>query len=131
MTTSKSCILIDDDLDDQEVFLSAVHDVAADVNARAETDAGKMFSELQQTAQLPDLIFVDINMPKMDGFEFMILMQRHIRLRSVPIVFYSTTSVDEQIQKAFALGAKGFITKTNSYKELCEIIKKYLESPII
>ena len=129
--SGKSCILIDDDLDDQKVFLSAVHDVDAEVNARAETDARKMLTELEGTSKLPDLIFLDINMPKMDGFEFMILMQRNMRLKNVPVVFYSTTNVEEQMQKAFALGAKGFITKTNSYKELCEVIKTYLESPIL
>jgi CheY-like chemotaxis protein len=124
--TPRNCILIDDDRDDQEIFVAAVQDVNPQVKVSVNDNAERMLNELRETANLPDLIFLDINMPKMDGFEFMLNMQRDIRLRKVRVVFYTTTNRPEQIEKANALGATGFITKTNSYAELCDALQKYL-----
>jgi CheY-like chemotaxis protein len=124
--TPRNCILIDDDRDDQEVFVAAVQDVNPEVKVNVNDNAERMLTELKEAPTLPDLIFLDINMPKMDGFEFMMNMQRDIRLRKVRVVFYTTTNRPEQIEKANALGAIGFITKTNSYGELCEALQKYL-----
>jgi CheY-like chemotaxis protein len=124
--TIRNCILIDDDRDDQEIFMTAVQDVNPQVEVSVNDNAEMMLHQLKQASALPDLIFLDINMPKMDGFEFMLNMQRDIRLKKVRVVFYTTTSRPEQIEKANALGATGFITKTNSYGELCDALQKYL-----
>ena len=128
MSLCKTCILIDDDIDDQEIFLAAVHDVDASVDARVNGDAVKTLSSLKDSMQLPDVIFLDINMPLMNGFEFMSLIQEDARLKQIPVVFYCTTSKPLHIQNAYALGARGFLTKPTSYTALCDRLKQYLQA---
>lgn len=126
MNNHKVCYLIDDDYEDQEIFVTAVNEVNPAFYCAVKSDAESALLELKESAQLADIIFLDINMPKMDGFEFIIHLKRDSRLKSIPVIFYSTTRDEDQISKATKLGASGFITKTASYKELIKTLKWFL-----
>ena len=128
MKTNPTCLLIDDDSDDQEIFVTAAAEVNSATTCQVISDAKDALQFLRRTSDLPDLIFLDINMPKMDGFEFLVELKRDQRLQGIPVIFYSTTKDEDQIVKATRLGASGFITKTNHYTSLCKILQHFLRN---
>jgi len=109
-------LLVDDDTDDSELFKEALNEVDASAvffHAENGEDALKILSEFQ----LPEIIFLDINMPRMNGWEFLRELKFIERYRSIPVIMYSTTSHPEEMQTANALGVL-FQTKPSSYSGL-------------
>lgn len=127
-TKPLSFLVIDDDPDDQEIFCSAILEVAPGSICQTVNDAQQLVSHIEIMQGTPDTIFVDINMPKMDGFQFLRHARNDSMLRNVRIVLMSTSSSSDDKRKAEMLGADAFITKTNTYGELCAALKKCLEN---
>lgn len=125
MKRPKICLLVDDDPDDQEVFLTALSDVSATTLCLIAADGDRALELLYNEETIPDYIFLDLNMPRMNGFEFLAAMKKSKILKDIPVIVYSTTSHAAQIEKAKKLGATEFFTKKYSYKELCDLLKKY------
>ena len=125
MNSPKICLLVDDDPDDQEVFLTALNDVCESALCLVAADGDRALELLHNEETIPDYIFLDLNMPRMNGFEFLAAMKKSKILRDIPVIVYSTTSQLAQIEKVKKLGATEFFTKTYKYKELCALLKKY------
>ena len=66
------CLLVDDDPDDQEMFLAATKEVYPNLTCKVENDPQRALAILKSGNQIPDIIFLNINMPKINGFEFLI-----------------------------------------------------------
>lgn len=125
MKEPKICLLVDDDPDDQEVFLTALSDVCASALCLVAPDGDRALELLHNEETMPDYIFLDLNMPRMNGFEFLAAMKKSRILRDIPVIVYSTTSQPAQIEKAKKLGASEFFSKTYKYEELCSLLKRY------
>ena len=65
-------LLIDDDDDDQFIFLAALEDVAPGSHCHISNNAPEAFQYLNASAEIPDMLFLDLNMPLMNGFEFLL-----------------------------------------------------------
>lgn len=125
MKEPKICLLVDDDPDDQEVFLTALSDVSSSALCLVAADGDRALELLHNEDTIPDYIFLDLNMPRMNGFEFLAAMKKSKILRDIPVIVYSTTSQSSQIEKVKKLGATEFFTKTYKYKELCALLRRY------
>ena len=125
MKEPKICLLVDDDPDDQEVFLTALSDVSESALCLVGPDGDRALELLHNEETIPDYIFLDLNMPRMNGFEFLAAMKKSKILQNIPVIVYSTTSQPAQIEKVKKLGATEFFTKTYKYKELCALLRKY------
>ena len=125
MKQPKICLLVDDDPDDQEVFLTALGDVSASALCLIAADGDRALELLHNEETFPDYIFLDLNMPRMNGFEFLAAVKKSKILKNIPVIVYSTTSQPSQIEKVKKLGATEFFTKTYKYQELCALLKKY------
>ena len=125
MKEPKICLLVDDDPDDQEVFLTALNDVSDTALCLVAPDGDRALELLHNEETIPDYIFLDLNMPRMNGFEFLTAMKKSKILKDIPVIVYSTTSQPAQIEKVKKLGATEFFTKTYKYKELCALLRKY------
>lgn len=71
----------------------------------------------------PDLIFLDIKMPWCDGHEFLKLMKTDENLRSIPVIVMTTSGSQDDIKKAYDLGANCYITKPMSTKKFHAIVE--------
>jgi CheY-like chemotaxis protein len=73
---------------------------------------------------LPDILFLDINMPVKDGIECLQLLRKERKYDKVPIMMYSTSVNKTDIDKAYQNGANYFIVKPNAIDDITQIIKK-------
>jgi chemotaxis family two-component system response regulator Rcp1 len=74
-------------------------------------------------AQLPDLILLDLNLPKMDGREFLHEVKLHRQLRPIPIVVLTSSDAEKDIVESYSLGASCFITKPVGLTEFQTIVQ--------
>lgn len=125
MGEAKVCLLVDDDPDDQEIFLTALNDVSSTALCLIASDGDRALELLRNKETNPDFIFLDLNMPRMNGFEFLSAMKKSNVLRDIPVIVYSTTVQPAQIEAVKKLGATDFFTKTYRYQDLCALLSKY------
>ena len=123
----KLAFFIDDDLDDQEIFSLAIHEVSDNITCVFAND-GISALEIIKANDLfiPDLIFIDVNMPRMNGIKCLSEIKKFKHLEHVPIFIYSTSAETSVVEESKKIGAAGFIKKyidTNDLKEeLSQII---------
>jgi CheY-like chemotaxis protein len=115
----KKVFVIDDDADDTEIFCEALAFVAPDFICCTAPNGKKALMELENAHnRLPDLIFLDINMPIMNGWECLSLLKEHESYKAIPVIMYSTSSHPEDFEKANKGGAFCFFSKPNNFKNL-------------
>jgi len=115
-------ILVDDDLDDVLIFRQAVKDINKAVNC-VELGSGKdLLNYLEVATYVPRLIFLDFNMPVMNGLECLTELRQNPKYESIPVVIYTTYLTPEQQNSCLALGAS-VIYKPNTYSELLEVVE--------
>jgi CheY-like chemotaxis protein len=117
------CFLIDDDLDDQEIFLMAMQQFDASIRCDFANDGLVAIEKLKaDEVDVPDYIFIDMNMPRMNGIECLEEIKKMDHLKDVPICMFSTSADPTLVAKAEALGAIDFIVKPADITELSEML---------
>lgn len=119
-------LLVDDDEDDQDIFREAVSIVKPDCELRVAHDGEHALEKLREQEQLPDYIFLDVNMPRMDGREFLRQVKAHPKYQKVPVVIYSTSNHTAEVGRYFKMGATNFITKPSEFNLLVTYLKTIL-----
>jgi CheY-like chemotaxis protein len=118
--------LIDDDQDDQELFLMALEQIDPSLECTVHSDAKTALQAIRGAPAPPDVIFLDLNMPLMTGQQFLAELNKQTATSKIPVIILSTSSDQPSIDETRALGAERFITKPNNFKELNNILKKIL-----
>ncbi|HLI93458.1 MAG TPA: response regulator [Puia sp.] len=127
----RSIYLIDDDMDDVELFRDALEEVAPSVSLRFANDAHEAVRNLAASAgALPDLVFLDISMPVLSGLQCLATLKKDDQLKGLPVIMYTTTSHEKEIRMARELGALAFITKPNDFRLLKRILAAVLDTPV-
>jgi CheY-like chemotaxis protein len=115
-------LYIDDDLDDFEIFTAALAEIDRGVTVIYAANGDEGFEVLnRKLITLPDIIFLDINMPGIDGLTFLTELRADEKLKHIPVVVLSTSSNPREIRHAEQLSAK-FITKHTEFGKLVEAI---------
>jgi len=123
MSNSKTFFIVDDDADDQELFIEAVTQVDKSIQCVSISDCEEALSLLKSgSVPLPDVIFLDLNMPRLNGKQCLIELKKESRLRHIPVIIYSTSSEKRDIEETARLGAAHFLTKPNRFEELCKAV---------
>jgi CheY-like chemotaxis protein len=126
----KICFLIDDDADDQEIFSLALNQINDEFECQVASNGLEGLQQLRKSKTLPDYIFLDLNMPKMNGKECLKEIKKNDRLKAVPVIIYSTSSSTMDMADTKALGATAFITKPFSLTELTETLSSFFETHV-
>ncbi|NIJ52965.1 response regulator [Dyadobacter arcticus] len=114
-------MLIDDDADDREIFFEAVLEIGPLAECILANTATRALEQLTASGTgLPDIIFLDVNMPVIDGWQCLGLLKGKAAFKNVPVILYSTSSHQLERQKASALGAVGLMKKPVDFEELKE-----------
>jgi CheY-like chemotaxis protein len=116
--SSNKILLIDDDIDDQFIFLDALKEISFDHECIIANNGIEALALLTENPLLVDAIFLDLNMPLMNGFEFFIILKKDSRLSQIPVIIYSTSDNPEDQKRMKEFGAIKFITKTADFKNL-------------
>lgn len=117
-------MLIDDDPDEFDFLLSALEKVPGLFQCGHAMSAQAAFALLESPAFRPDYIFVDMNMPLMNGLECVGKLRKMERLSNVPVFIYSTGSDAGLHRRALQNGATGCIRKTFEIKLLAQMLEQ-------
>ena len=115
----KTLLLVDDDPDDRLLFSEVIQEIDEDIKIAFATNGAEALQMLQDTNTLmPEIIFLDLNMPKMNGKQCLKQLKKNPLLSSIPVIIYSTSTATEDIDDSMNLGADYFLVKPITMKEL-------------
>lgn len=126
----RSLLLVDDDADDQDIFRTALAEVAESVVFTTANNGEEALLHLNGSDTHPDIIFLDINMPILNGFDTLVEIKKQQRLSHIPVFIYSTSVRPEDIERARQLGAVNCIKKPSGFLEVCEFLTNLLDHKV-
>ncbi len=123
MDMQKMVMIVDDDSDDIEFFCEALIEIDASVQYMTAISGDDALNKLRSEDKvLPHFIFLDLNMPRMNGKQLLKELKKDYLLKDIPAIIFSTSSTPKDVEETKALGAAHFLTKPSSFKKLCDDI---------
>lgn len=124
---TKIAYLIDDDPDEQDFFEEALSDLNLGIQLIYGNDSRDAVKRLKRGNFIPDFIFLDINMPRLNGWECMAQIQRLEHLGKTPIAIYSTTLPDSIPPEAHGVRISEMIRKQSSIHDLKKVLMNFFD----
>lgn len=125
---NRQIILIDDDEDDRHIFREAVLNSGVNTPFTEYTTGEAFITDLKGTANtLQRLIFLDINMPRSDGYTILSEIRQSEQYANCHIIMYTTSSDPQDIKFAEQSSASGFAAKPSDYNKLEELVKNAVQ----
>lgn len=120
----KSILMADDDADDRFLVQAALEDNNLSHAVLFFEDGEQLLNYLilEENNEIPNLILLDLNMPKRDGREVLKTIRTYEKWRNIPVIIFSTSNAPDDIITAYQLGANCYITKPSSYEELKNVM---------
>ncbi|PZR36576.1 MAG: response regulator [Azospira oryzae] len=106
-----SVMYIDDDEEDIALFQEALVDIGSPISFQSFSNGFDALNYLEQAITLPDYLFLDVNMPRMSGKEILIHLKKDSKLKSIPVILFTTSNFEHEVKAFFREGASGFIHK--------------------
>ena len=123
----KTCYLIEDDIDDQDLFRMALDGIDKTIKCDVANNGYDAVQQLNtKTDYTPDYIFMDVNMPKMNGIDCLKHLRKLSRLNGTQIIMVSTSEEPRIIAQCKQLGANDFVVKPASLDSLTSILSKII-----
>ena len=123
MIQKKRFFIVDDDVDDQELFIEAVNKVDKSIECISASNCEEALQILKSgKIAVPDVIFLDLNMPRQNGKQCLVELKKTAHLSNIPVIIYTTSSEKRDIDETTRLGAAHFLTKPNKFDELCKAL---------
>ena len=124
----KFILMADDDMDDTEMFCEALVAINADVICHCAEDGQEAINILNELEELPEIIFLDINMPIMNGWECLRFLKNEKRYHDIPVIMISTSSHQDDMNKAMNMGAECYFVKPNSFSDLKDVLLSFVSN---
>ncbi len=116
-------LLADDDMDDCHFFKEALDSLPQSNNLTIVNNGDELMHYLLENIQrLPHVLFLDINMPRKNGFECLSEIKANENLKDLPVVMYSTSGSKDKINVLFNTGADVYIRKPSNFAQLVQVI---------
>ena len=127
MTPIATVLIVDDDMEDQELLREAIKEVDKSVHCLSAKNGEEALDMLHTLLhKLPQLIFLDLNMPRMNGKIFLRRLKQLGVLNEIPVIIYTTSKMQIDVEETKQLGARQFITKPNSFEEIVRVVSGLL-----
>lgn len=118
-------ILADDDIDDRLFFTDAFDELKITTKVKTFKDGIYLMDYLNANdSTLPNVLFLDLNMPRKSGMECLKEIKQNQRFNDVAIAIYSTSASEEDIENTFIMGANIYIKKPNDFKTLKKVLSE-------
>ena len=128
MKNNMSFLIVDDDVDDRELFIEAVKEIDSTIECVTATNGQAALELLKNPLfSLPDFIFLDLRMPKLDGKKCLSELKKDERLKSIPVVIYTTSKDVEESKELRGMGAFYFMSKPNNPDEIYYLVSFVME----
>lgn len=126
-----SILIADDDSDDRMLIEDAFEESGINVPLHFVEDGEQLLSFLRRERQfesfsdqpLPQLILLDLNMPKVDGRAALAALKKDESLRTIPVVVMTTSKSEEEVRRTYALGVSSFISKPATFDGLIDVVE--------
>ena len=116
-------LLADDDMDDCRFFKEALEALPLTTKLTTVNNGEELMTYLlENTDHLPHVLFLDINMPRKNGFECLSEIKHHDKLKDLPVVMFSTSNAHDKINILFNTGADVYIRKPSNFAQLVQVI---------
>ena len=116
----RKLLLVDDDDEEFELFLSAAKEIVKEIEVIHSDGCNDVLSVLRNTK--PDIVFLDINMPTVDGVDCLKMIRACKEYENLPVIMYSTSSNKLSIQECFDHKANLYVVKSYSYQGLLNVL---------
>lgn len=118
----------DDDADDLNVVEEVLKEVSPQSRFVSARDGQAALDKLQGGQLIPDLILLDLNMPRMNGRECLTELKKNEALQDIPVIIYTTSSMSRDVEATITNGAACFITKPSSIQEARSIFSQIVQA---
>jgi CheY-like chemotaxis protein len=121
-------LVADDDADDRFLLENAFHEEKVTNSVVFFKDGVELIDHLNKKVtedelQIPGLILLDLNMPRKDGRQVLREIKNNPRLRYIPVLVFTTSEAEKDIEESYQLGANSYIVKPNDYTKLTDLIR--------
>jgi len=125
----KIIVLADDDSDDTEMFVEAVGIADENVLCHTAVNGEELLKTISALDRLPEIIFLDMNMPIMNGLHCLKALKADVRYAAVPVVMFSTSSYTKEVDLCLESGALGYLVKPADFNVLVTALKEVINNP--
>ena len=128
MSRSIRVLLVEDNPGDADLTKETLEDCRLHVEIAVSIDGAEALDRLfrrspYQHVELPDLILLDLNLPKMSGREVLAQIKQHPALRTIPVVILTSSDAEQDIVKSYELGANCYVTKPVGLEAFQSIVR--------
>lgn len=119
----KLILLADDDRDDAEMFCEALADIDENIICHCAENGSEALKIIEKQNEIPEVVFLDLNMPIMNGWECLKQLKSDERYKNIPVIMISTSSYKNDMDTAANLGAVCYFIKPTNFKDLKEVLR--------
>jgi CheY-like chemotaxis protein len=126
-------LLADDDEDDRVLIEEALKDSQMRARLRTVEDGEELLDYLKRRGEYgegevprrPELVLLDLNMPRVNGHEALERIKQDPELRSIPVIVFTTSTSEDDVERSYDAGCNTYITKPRSYPDLIDVMKTF------
>jgi len=119
---------VDDDAEDIELLVNAIYDFDINICCSFSQSGEEALQVITNLESYPDIIILDLNMPKLDGKGFLKTIKGNTSLCHIPIVIYSTSNSKEDMNETMVLGAVSYTVKPSTYNGISQFVQSIMTS---
>jgi CheY-like chemotaxis protein len=129
MSRNRRILLVDDSLADLQIALRALAECRRDLDVVTARDGVEALDYLHRRGTFagladghPALVLLDLKMPRLDGLETLAELKSRSELRAIPVVFFTSSRLESDISRGYALGANGYVVKPMDFTETVRVL---------
>jgi CheY-like chemotaxis protein len=127
MVKALNILLVDDDKDDRLLFEIALEEIPLSTSLTTFKDGEQLMLHLENVSTyLPDVLFLDLNMPRKTGFEYLHEIKNHPLLKRIPVIIFSTSYDEDKALQLYESGAHYYICKPADFNDFKMVVQNAL-----